>query len=91
MNSINQGPQIATFELLQLPLEIRRLVYYYYFFNDNSMCQISIPYQIPANIIAENDDSMNQSHEKALYHTATAASLRSNVNAMPLLLCSSQM
>lgn len=82
---------MATFELLQLPLEIRRLVYYYYFFNDNNMCRISTPYQIPGSVVVENDTSVNQSHVKPLSITATAASLRSNVNAMPLLLSSSQM
>ncbi|PKK50147.1 hypothetical protein CI102_5479, partial [Trichoderma harzianum] len=83
-------PETATFELLQLPLEIRRLVYYQYLFNGNSMCRISTAYQIPTRVVAETDAPVNQSQVKASSRTAIAASLRSTVNAMPLLLCSSQ-
>lgn len=91
MNSIDQEPEMATFELRQLLLEIRRLVYYQYFFNGNGMCRISTAYQIPTKVVAENNAPMNQSQVKASSRTAIAASLRSTVNAMPLLLCSSQM
>lgn len=91
MSSINQEPQMATFELLQLPLEIRRLVYYHYFFNGNSMCRISTTYKIPASDVAEKDAPVDRSQVKALSRTAAAASLRSSINVMPLLLCSSQM
>ncbi|KAK4079685.1 hypothetical protein Trihar35433_790 [Trichoderma harzianum] len=44
MNSIDQEPEMATFELRQLPLEIRRLVYYQYFFNGNESGESIVPY-----------------------------------------------
>lgn len=91
MSSIDREPETAMFELLQLPLEIRRLVYYQYFFNGTSMCRISTAYQIRTRDVTENDAPVNRSQVKASSRTAIAASLRSTVNAMPLLLCSSQM
>ncbi|KAF3075434.1 hypothetical protein CFAM422_002508 [Trichoderma lentiforme] len=90
MDSIDREPETATFELLRLPLEIRRLVYYQYFFNGNNMCRISTAYQIPTRVVAENDAPVNRSRVKESSRIAIAQSLRSTVNAMPLLLCSSQ-
>ncbi|EHK15287.1 uncharacterized protein TRIVIDRAFT_64795 [Trichoderma virens Gv29-8] len=84
------GPQAVRFELLQLLPEIRRLAYHHYFSNDNDMSRISTKYQPSTSVVVEKDEFVNGSQMTTTSRTATAAGLVSNINAIPLLSCSSQ-
>lgn len=84
--------ETVNFPLVELPLEIRRLIFYHYFFRDGIMCQIS-------GISPSYVKPLQEQHVGEQYFQATApssctgfqATLRSNIDAMPILLTCHQM
>lgn len=82
----------VAFPLLELPLELRRLVYYHYFFRDGIVCQIR---DVPLSHVKPL--KKQQACEQHMQVTSPSsfqkiqANLRSNIDAMPLLLACHQM
>lgn len=79
--------ETVAFPLVKLPLELRRLIYYHYFFKDGIMCQISgIPPSRVKPLEVHHVGEQNLQATVPSSCTGFQATLRSNINAMPLLL-----